>query len=1103
MMNNLYNNVVKKRKLLLEAASKDIVRYYAGRNSLNELSPVYQNFINSLGPSGNIETVLRSIFASIEEPYTIKKIIKEISKIKSSDLDRDIEIIYKDSILKKEFGKESIFYKSATLQNEETIFPYDFKDYMGLKSIEPQSFNKSNGSLSEYSANRFENPEIAILKIKDHNNSFKKSKEASYAPLLASMIPAVEMSKCVPHLSVSIVDDDQNTNNLMSLSKFLVGRTAFENDSFARGLTTVKTVEKQDSVFQISNKVFAARSKETRKPSISGMEMFQSPQSLVNADINRFQEGGRRVLNPFLPFMSIESFSISDQLKPLELISTTSGNLKLKLYDRSRMPEIVKLIGVEYFSSVFLVIEFGWSHPDGSIISGNPFGQFLDSMKRRELFVISNSNVTVNDDGTVGIDLSITSLGEDSWKSSDMSQKFITKEDLNEYILSLEKKLKKSKSSGNRITLKTKKEKRLDINSFESNDLIYLEALEEINFFKRYEEIMLTTSSFDEDIKEKIDNLLFNGDSKGASLISVINNTPVNDEKKSSSLDEDSPAEKTEAQKKKDTAEQKENIKSTTVETMRHLVEFLQYGDGFITLANSNYNQSKGIPRKLEENKNDMTTVLERLKRAGFDVDETFSKNLVYDLNIDIKEKNGKINKLPLGYNNDLAQSYVSLARLLGGKYSLPEMLATRSHDEYQLIFHPANNRAGAFFNISLGDVFISTKKYLDNIANLVYKRQSGKLTIEDHLRIIRDILMSSDYEFGYGIAKTATPFDNGISALKELVKDDLSEPVEVKADEEQEEASSVADSPQKEAKKTKEEEAEELMKSRNIRLATIYDESFSEEEKTLQFKPINLKVKYDTLSYSDGGIIKKIKRIHFFDDNAESYSDEKLLLTALNDTNIVSALNSTSIPSLIPKLDNTNIFKKFTSNFSKKNKLSDSIDSETYFENYIIEKTKSVQKINSKVANEIDSIIKANVPTIEMGSENGFVQNITLTNNNGGLANQINMIDFSTSLSNPQNSDRSKNRSIPYLNPGTLNLTMLGCPVVAIGQTFYVTANTGTTLDNIYVVKSISHSISEGNFSTTISLDATNDAQFDPENITKKLIDIKTFNGGKLKVIR
>jgi uncharacterized ferritin-like protein (DUF455 family) len=79
----------------------------------------------------------------------------------------------------------------------------------------------------------------------------------------------------------------------------------------------------------------------------------------------------------------------------------------------------------------------------------------------------------------------------------------------------------------------------------------------------------------------------------------------------------------------------------------------------------------------------------------------------------------------------------------------------------------------------------------------------------------------------------------------------------------------------------------------------------------------------------------------------------------------------------------------------------------------------------------------------------------------------------------------------------------MLGCPVVAIGQTFYVTANTGTTLDNIYVVKSISHSISEGNFSTTISLDATNDAQFDPENITKKLIDIKTFNGGKLKVIR
>ena len=143
--------------------------------------------------------------------------------------------------------------------------------------------------------------------------------------------------------------------------------------------------------------------------------------------------------------MSIESFSVQDYLAGYKFLSSVKGSLNLKLFDRSRLPEISKLIGIKYLSSVSLIIEYGWNHPEGGITSNNPFGQFLNSQKRRELFKITSNRMSINDDGTVSITLELISISTNTKAITSLNSEFMKVEELNEYLNLLKKKIKNRK----------------------------------------------------------------------------------------------------------------------------------------------------------------------------------------------------------------------------------------------------------------------------------------------------------------------------------------------------------------------------------------------------------------------------------------------------------------------------------------------------------------------------------------------------------------------------------------------------------------------------------------------------------------------------------
>ena len=56
-------------------------------------------------------------------------------------------------------------------------------------------------------------------------------------------------------------------------------------------------------------------------------------------------------------------------------------------------------------------------------------------------------------------------------------------------------------------------------------------------------------------------------------------------------------------------------------------------------------------------------------------------------------------------------------------------------------------------------------------------------------------------------------------------------------------------------------------------------------------------------------------------------------------------------------------------------------------------------------------------------------------------------------------------------IKPVELSLDTFGCPFINFGQQFFVDFQTNTTIDDIYAVSGVSHSLTPGEFKSTIKL--------------------------------
>jgi hypothetical protein len=137
-----------------------------------------------------------------------------------------------------------------------------------------------------------------------------------------------------------------------------------------------------------------------------GMELFTSPQTLVNYDSPVDGQGGG-ALDKSRPFMSLISFKV--QVIPSRgAMSTQTASLQITLHDRSRLHEISELVMPQFLGKLELSIEWGWAHPDPWT---NDFGALLNSLRTAQKFSVYQSSYQFTDSGQVEITLSLISKG--------------------------------------------------------------------------------------------------------------------------------------------------------------------------------------------------------------------------------------------------------------------------------------------------------------------------------------------------------------------------------------------------------------------------------------------------------------------------------------------------------------------------------------------------------------------------------------------------------------------------------------------------------------------------------------------------------------------
>lgn len=260
--------------------------------------------------------------------------------------------------------------------------------------------------------------------------------------LFLNAIPTIEMSRAVPFIDIVLLQksdpiENDNLGNArvksLSLGQFLMGNKIVTPGSMEASY--VGALDAEISLQQSRAPEFQdARTGAAFGLSTAGMELFTSPQTLVNAD-EMHQEGdsiagsddqslearalrGAPVIDKFRPLMTLKSLSIN--VAPTAgIMSYKSGKISLTLHDRSRLGEVASFVAPGKYENVHFQIEYGWAHPNAkpqesetSTDPTNLFADLIGSLRVKEKYAVINPSLTFGESGQVDIEIPIAMLSD-------------------------------------------------------------------------------------------------------------------------------------------------------------------------------------------------------------------------------------------------------------------------------------------------------------------------------------------------------------------------------------------------------------------------------------------------------------------------------------------------------------------------------------------------------------------------------------------------------------------------------------------------------------------------------------------------------------------
>ena len=884
--------------------------------------------------------------------------------------------IYDDTRLKKKEDENgNLTEQNATTNDGELIYvpaANNGNDFL-------EDFLNQN---PENTPDRFSNPTLAAVEIKSVQYSIG-NRNNDLNNLFFNAIPPLEMSRATPFIQFKLITLNNSTKNNSLSSPFFFRFFKSQNGDYElddnSGLSKGKSfIESKgiNSTLSLSNR--------GKSFNTAGMELFTSPQTLVNANIRNSSDVlfAEDILDPFQPLMTLKSLKFDNTGLGGTLYTSKSATVELILHDRSRLKDVEKLVSAREFGLNQVLIEFGWSHPDGGPNSNNDFGRIINSLRDVGLYNVQQSNFSIGASGEVNISMTLRCTGNQEFKNVTTAAGFFTplsilkpqiEQVVEDYINSIVQ-----NSDAKSLPEVRKKAKIIRNNAYSSSALI-----------ERYKfaELMKIAGYGVESLNEEVDHDKFIEALKFllVSFEGIENEATI------------------------------QRYKETTVESIMGKV----YG---ITDFNIN-------------------DVMLASVSSGY---KTLNPEGALSINSII------------GINDYNTNDYSSLGRIICSMVGA-SFAGTGRFDEVQIFFYPINSKAGGARKFTTAGYPINKNKFKEIMEKSI--QTNPNMSISSFMNLLNSEILNNDAYEVYGMTnlidkntKLREDFQKDIKKLRE----DLKKKLESESDEE---------------KKKKIQEEFELKKKELIdKSTTESDKTESQIEDTLKliyqfdggpavepiFKNPVLKYYIETLPVisPDSGQVsfgqKSICRIHVYDKES-----------------IVSPF-AERLNDLISTYAQSRVVKSSASN-------DDDVEDNIIKSIPLDDKTILNTLPEGTTARDIKQKIKSKIANITLGTNTGVVKSVSVSAHAGGAVGNVLLLNSITDTSKAKTSQASVSyKDDVDVIPGQVSLTCLGNPCINHASQFYVDFNSGTTLDNIYIVKNVSHTIGPGDFTTTLSLSYT-----------------------------
>ena len=888
-------------------------------------------------------------------------------------------------------------------------------------------------------------PNLSVFLIKNNLMS-PINKQNFELSTFFNMLTTQELSRAIPYINIefSLPRFSARDNKVIksgTFSQFINGKLSGDFDKI------------------ISKRVNSSRLNPfTRNIDLvkTNSSIYTAPQTMVNMNeevghYNNRSNSSKKlritsVHDATRPFISIDTLNI-DVAPTKGLLNYKTAKLSLILHDRTRLNEIASLIKPELFGQATDIdVEYGWSHPD-QITSKtelnktikNPIGAFIGSSKLREKYSIVNSSFTIQNDSSVKIDLSLATKGAINFKEKEIKSNIQSRLNYN-HIKTLIKDINSKIDTYNAIIDDNKKNKKIIIKI--GSETKNLECLKINNLIELPESIFDKNQKITED-DEKI--IL-----KNYNINNVISFLDLNSEElkiKTITITEDFLTNINSFFVNLGLEKNKKIINIDVTDEVFSSYEELQAE--FEDIKRSIVKKYvPSLSRIIDEDNKE-----EILRRSFIDsvVGNTsrFDKFFDHDVyNFIHKGKVGNSKITIIGFtdfsNNSYSEEYITLGTVITNV--IKNFISNiGDFDETQLFFYNANENAGLLSEKSIASSLMKKK----DVESLLEKVYSG-LNIDNQLDNITNKKNSSAKIIT--IESFLSQIINGFNNASENPSFGLRHPVE---------------------------KNDVSIESKTNRLKTIYSEIKKSNEENPVFKVTYPSIHFESMNLNTG---KELLKIHVYDKNNNPfYSINKIL----NKYYLDGFKKSGKIYRNMIKPEND--YDTITS-------LEDDIFKELT-DKKLLKKQRGIFTLGDKFENNsIKDAYKKYIPTAVFGSNNTVLTNASVTTINEAKLSTLFIVNSERNEIGKENNRIKLDIPLRVL-PTQANVEMIGCPWVGFNQSIFLDFETGTTVDNLYNVTGISHTISKGSFKTSLKLayaDAYGSYEFN-NNVLKKLSELKS----------